>query len=64
VAPAAEKNEGMVAVMEMPELAWYWWVAIAAGVAGIAYLKLVVGGKMLKAMQEKKAMQERLAEED
>lgn len=50
--------------MEIPELAWYWWVLIAAGVAVIAYLKIVVGGKMLKSMQEKKLAQERLAEED
>jgi hypothetical protein len=32
----------------MLNLAWYWWVIIVIGLVAFIYLKVVVGGKMLK----------------
>jgi len=43
---------------------WYWWVLIIAGVIGIGILKILYVPKWLKKQQEKKATQQKLAEED
>jgi hypothetical protein len=32
----------------MLNLAWYWWVLIVIGLAAFIYVKVIVGGKMLK----------------
>ncbi|MBN2405610.1 MAG: hypothetical protein JXE06_08515 [Coriobacteriia bacterium] len=43
---------------------WYWWVLIGIGVVVIAYVKLVVFGKIMANMKAKKEAQAALAEED
>lgn len=45
-------------------MAWYWWVLIAVAVVAIGYVKIVIGGKILASMKEKKERERRLAEED
>jgi hypothetical protein len=32
----------------MLNLAWYWWVLILIGLGSFIYMKVVVGGKILK----------------
>ena len=45
-------------------MAWYWWALIAAGVAVIVWLKILLVPKFLKKQQEKKAVRERMEDED
>jgi hypothetical protein len=38
----------LLEVSLMLNLAWYWWVLIVIGLSAFIYMKVVVGGKMLK----------------
>jgi hypothetical protein len=38
----------LLEVSLMLNLAWYWWVLILIGLGSFIYMKVVVGGKILK----------------
>ena len=43
---------------------WYWWVLIAAGLAGFVFVKIKVGGSWMRKRKEKEELRRRSAEED
>ena len=43
---------------------WYWWILIAAALAGIIFLKVKVGGAWLKKQKEKKERLKKLMEDE
>ena len=45
-------------------MAWYWWVIIAAALAGFLFLKVKVGGMWLRKQKEKRELREKQMEDE
>jgi len=43
---------------------WYWWVIIAAALAGFVFLKVKAGGAWLRKQKEKRELREKQMEDD
>ena len=43
---------------------WYWWLCIAAALAGFVILKVKLGGRFLASMKRKQEDKQRAEEED
>ncbi|MDZ4167290.1 MAG: hypothetical protein U1E08_06320 [Coriobacteriia bacterium] len=42
---------------------WYWWALIGVGLVALAYVKIIVLGKMVASQKAKKAAQAALDDE-
>jgi len=44
---------------------WYWWILIVAAAAGLAFIKVKVGGAWMRKQKEKKERREKnMGDED